>query len=125
MDKVSETFSDRKIYQTRTFDCQSIVFESSCLIDFTIRERFRNFIMNPGRASSIFKIYGYWTTNLYEPDLYIYRIKVSKVSNMFNINTIEGRNTGHCVTLQAELNLCMIYSLCQKYSPGIWCIFYI
>ena len=27
--------------------------------------------------------------------------------------------------LQAELNLCMIYSLCQKYSPGIWCIFYI
>ena len=36
MDKVSETFSDRKIYQTRTFDCQSIVFESSCLIDFTI-----------------------------------------------------------------------------------------
>ena len=29
----------------------------------------------------------------------------------------------HDTELQAELNLCMIYSLCQKYSLGIWCIF--
>ena len=53
---------------------------------------------NPGRASSIFKFYGYWTTNLYEPDHYIYRIKLPKVSNMFHTNTIEGsypRNSWH------------------------------
>ena len=36
-------------------DCRLAV-ESSCFNKFTIRERFRNFTMNPGRASSIFNI---------------------------------------------------------------------
>ncbi len=58
------------LFEAQAFDCQSAVSlylsktadwqSKACASNkkFTIRERFRNFIMNPGRASSIFNTSG-------------------------------------------------------------------
>ena len=90
-------------------------------INLSIRERFRNFIMNPGRASSIFKI-GVLGRNKRCMSM-LFRVSVSRGSTVDVSNTVESLLTD--TSKQRTVNVGEYIYLRQEvmFSPLFLCLF--